>query len=149
MKVVLVMFKDGARRDFAVAEGGTIVGRRKDCTLRIGTADVSRRHCELIVAGKSLKVRDLGSSNGTFVNGKRIAESPLRAGDKLSVGPVVFTVQIDGLPKAISPPRGEEASPATAAAAGVDEDVLDLDEDEIDEDITGLFDDEDDDQDKV
>ncbi len=150
MKVVLVMFKDGERRDFAVAEGESVLGRRRDCTLRIGTPDVSRRHCELTVAGKLVKVRDLGSSNGTFVNGKRVAESPLRAGDKLSVGPVLFTVQIDGLPKAISPPPDEGKAAAAVASGQADDEILDLDDEDVEDDITGLFDDEqDEDKDEV
>ncbi|MBI5865509.1 MAG: FHA domain-containing protein [Planctomycetes bacterium] len=103
MKTVLVMFKDGERRDFPLADGKTVIGRREDCGLRIPIGDVSRQHCEVEQAGNQLVVRDLGSSNGTYINGKRIAEAKLMAGDKLAVGPVMFIVQINGLPGKLTP----------------------------------------------
>ena len=98
MKTVLVMFKDGERRDFPVTTEKVIVGRREDCGLRIPTADVSRQHCEIVLKGSELIVRDLGSSNGTYVNGKRVAEAKLLAGDKVSIGPIIFIVQVNGMP---------------------------------------------------
>ena len=103
MKVVLVRFRDGERRDLLLPEAMTVVGRRPDCDLRIPARDVSRRHCELAVGENELRVKDLGSSNGTFVNGQRVAEKVLAPGDRLRVGPVVFVVQIDGKPKEIEP----------------------------------------------
>jgi len=126
MKVVLVMFKDEERREFPLADKSTVVGRRPDCDLRIPTGDVSRQHCEIAVGDDKVIVRDLGSSNGTYVNGKRVAESKLSAGDRLEVGPVMFIVQIDGKPREIKPadlvPQRE-----TAAEEG-EEEILDLDE---------------------
>ncbi|MDX2198482.1 MAG: FHA domain-containing protein [Phycisphaerae bacterium] len=103
MQVNLVMFKDEERRDFAVQGDRTVIGRKLDCDLRIPTGDVSREHCEVLSNGSGLRVRDLESANGTYVNGKRVTESPLKAGDKLSVGPVVFVVQVDGQPARITP----------------------------------------------
>lgn len=103
MKVVLVMFKDGERRDFAMTAPKTVIGRKSDAALRIPTADVSREHCEVELAGNDVILRDLGSSNGTYLNGKRIAEARVMAGDKISIGPVTFIVQINGLPPRITP----------------------------------------------
>ena len=101
MGVVLVMFKDGERRDFPLEAGETTIGRRQDCRLRVQTADVSRQHCVLTVAGGGVAVRDLDSANGTFVNNARVTEAKLKAGDKLKVGPAVFVVQINGEPREI------------------------------------------------
>lgn len=121
MRVVLVMFKDGERRDFALTEPKTVIGRKADAVLRIPTADVSREHCEMEVAGNEVTVRDLGSSNGTYLNGKRIAEARVMAGDKISVGPVTFIVQVNGLPPKITPfdvrpePQATADKPAAAA----------------------------------
>jgi pSer/pThr/pTyr-binding forkhead associated (FHA) protein len=135
MDVVLVMFKDDEQREFPLAAKKVILGRRPDCDLRIPTRDVSRRHCEIGpgVRRGELIVRDLGSSNGTFVNDKRVAESKLNPGDRLTVGPVTFVVRIDGEPADIKPqdvaPRLEEAEgPVVPVAAdGVDtNDILDL-----------------------
>ena len=135
MDVVLVMFKDTDRREFPLSENRTIVGRRPDCQLRIPTRDVSRRHCEISPGEKrsELIVRDLGSSNGTYVNGKRVAESKLIAGDRLTVGPVTFVIQLNGEPKDIKPgdavPVREEAGEAVVPVQTdtVDtDDILDL-----------------------
>lgn len=119
MRAVLVMFKDGERRDFVLSEPKTVIGRKADASLRIPTADVSREHCEVELAGNEIVVRDLGSSNGTYLNGKRIAEARVMAGDKISVGPVTFIVQVNGLPPKITPfdVRPAPQGPAPKAAA--------------------------------
>jgi pSer/pThr/pTyr-binding forkhead associated (FHA) protein len=100
MQVLLVMFRDaGNHRPFAVSKPQTVIGRREDCDLRIPVNDVSRKHCRLLMDEvDGLRVEDLGSSNGTFVNGQRVQIQELNAGDTLQVGPVAFVVQIDGVP---------------------------------------------------
>src|SRR5699024_6715597 len=99
MDISLVMFKaNGDRRDFKV-RGRAIIGRKHSCDLRIPLPNVSRQHCEIVVEDQTAKVRDLGSSNGTYHNSKRIEEeSILSAGDEIVVGPVIFIVVIDGEP---------------------------------------------------
>lgn len=104
MDVKLVMFRpNGQRKDFPVMNPVTVIGRGDNCDLRVPLVSVSRRHCELRVQGGTLKVRDLASSNGTYVNNGRVTEVDLRAGDRLAVGPVVFTLQVDGRPEEIKP----------------------------------------------
>jgi len=105
MEVKLIMFKnDGQRKDFPVTGPTISIGRGEDCDLRMPRLSVSRRHCELSLTDQEIKVRDLGSSNGTYLNNNRISEETgLKAGDRLAVGPVVFAVQIDGQPEEIQP----------------------------------------------
>ena len=59
-----------------------IIGRAENCTIQLptdpGHLDVSRHHCLLEIAPPRLRVRDLGSRNGTFVNGQKIGERPER-----------------------------------------------------------------------
>src|ERR1700733_1859194 len=99
MQVVLVMFRnDGERRSFSVVRNMTVIGRREDCDLRIPVGDVSRKHCRLVRTDDGIRVEDLGSSNGTTVNGQRVKEAVLNPGDTVGVGPVAFIVQIDGVP---------------------------------------------------
>jgi pSer/pThr/pTyr-binding forkhead associated (FHA) protein len=99
MQVVLVMFRgDGERRSFSIVRDVTVIGRREDCDFRIPLGEISRKHCRLIKDGESLRAEDLGSSNGTYVNGARVQEAELSPGDTLKVGSVVFVVQIDGVP---------------------------------------------------
>lgn len=138
MQVVLIMFKaDGERRSFSLPRDVTLVGRREDCDLRIPLGDVSRKHCRLIRDGDTLRLEDLGSSNGTFHNGVRVQEAILQAGDNIRVGPVIFTVQIDGSPPddhLMPPGVGEEAEVAMPAqvpeleteATQLPDDVIDL-----------------------
>lgn len=158
MKVVLVMFKENERRDFPLTTKTTTLGRQPDCALRIPTGDVSRRHCEITVGDKDVILKDLRSSNGTFVNGERVAEAKLKAGDKLSVGPVTFIVQINGMPAKITPKDavlepdvpvavGDVEKPKEPAKPRKDddeEDVLDLDE----FDFEDMFEDEDEEEDR-
>ncbi|MBU0640816.1 MAG: FHA domain-containing protein [Planctomycetes bacterium] len=129
MKVVLVRFKGAERRDIRLTQEKCIIGRRPDANLRIQSGDVSRQHCAVTVGPDEASVKDLGSSNGTFVNGKRIAETALRPGDRLALGPVVFVVQIDGKPATIKP---EDVQTETAAAALDNDELLDLDDIEFD-----------------
>ena len=122
MDVTLVMFKsDGTRRDFPIRRPKVLMGRTNTCDLRIPLSSVSRRHCELMLADDEISVRDLGSSNGTFLNDQRIKESPLEAGDELTIGPVVFTVVVDGKPSEIEPVRSAVGGPAGAGPTSQDD----------------------------
>lgn len=113
MQVILVMFKgEGERRSFSVARDVTVVGRREDCDLRIPLGEVSRKHCRIIKDGQSLRIEDLGSSNGTFHNGQRVQEAVIQPGDTIRIGSVGFVVQIDG-----RPPEDQMTPPAASNAA--------------------------------
>lgn len=115
MQAVLVMFRaaDDDRRAFNVTKEITVIGRREDCDLRIPLGEVSRKHCRIIRDDEELRLEDLGSSNGTYLNGQRVQEAPLAAGDTVQVGPVAFVLQIDGLP------GNDDLQPVRVAAADV------------------------------
>jgi len=142
MEVLLVMFKDdGSRKEFPLSAGKTLVGRSEECDLRIPLPEISRKHSIVMVGNNNVAVRDLGSANGTYVNNKRISEQELVAGDHLVIGPVVFTVRVNGEPKHVKPvqtrveTRGPAelkksakgkpgaAAPAAAVAAGEDDPI--------------------------
>jgi pSer/pThr/pTyr-binding forkhead associated (FHA) protein len=75
----------------------TIVGRGKDCQLRIPLADVSRQHCQFTLKDEQLFVRDLGSSNGTQIAERTIPTGKdilLADGDTVTVGPVSFVIHV-------------------------------------------------------
>ncbi len=127
MDVKLVMFKrDGQRKDFPIGNGTATIGRGQDCTLRIPLLNVSREHCHIIKGDDEVRVKDLASSNGTYVNNRRVTESSLKAGDRLTIGPIVLTVQIDGVPQEITPVKslGLEAAAAPPTLMGVEEDEI-------------------------
>lgn len=105
MNVNLVLFKkNGTRKDFSLPSTVTVVGRRQDCDLCVPLMVISRRHCELNMDQGQLKVRDLGSRNGTFLNDRKIEEETVNPGDKLQIGPLCFIAQIEGKPEAIEAP---------------------------------------------
>ena len=119
MEVKLIMFReDGRRRDFAIAEGATTIGRKDDCDIRVPLTEVSRRHAEIVVEGDSVTLRDLGAANGTFLNNRRITEEDMEPGDQIMVGPVVFTLQIDGDPAEDEMIKIRTRLPARSADAG-------------------------------
>jgi len=106
MNTTLVIFtKSGRRKEIPLRPGVTIIGRRPDCDIRIPTAFVSRKHARILCQDSKTVVQDLGSSNGNFVNSERITETAVNPGDTLSVGSAMFTVQIDGEPGKITPPK--------------------------------------------
>ena len=111
--VNIVLFKkDGSKKNFSLPSNLTVIGRRHDCDLCIPLMIVSRRHCQLSQNNESLKVRDLDSKGGTFLNGKRISQATIKAGDYLKIGPLTFMFQIDGEPKNAAPPQQPKTKPA-------------------------------------
>ena len=113
MDVNLILFKkDGSQKAFSLPSDATIIGRRHDCDLCIPLMVVSKRHCQLNQNKEAVKIRDLDSRNGTFLNGKRIDETMVKAGDYIRIGPLTFLLQIDGKPEKIIPPK---AKPKPAA----------------------------------
>lgn len=68
------------------------IGRSTGAEFMVEAPLVSRLHCQLTASDGALHVKDLGSTNGTFVNGKRIRSSGLQSGDRLAVGRVELIV---------------------------------------------------------
>jgi len=73
-------------------EGKTVLGREANCDISIPVEHLSRRHVEFEIKGGKLLIRDLDSSNGTFLNGNRITESYAKPGDKIKVDVISFEV---------------------------------------------------------
>jgi predicted component of type VI protein secretion system len=91
--VLQVVRGRSASNTLKLTDGVTTIGRHDDCVIRIKSSQVSRRHCEVFEVAQKLTIRDLGSSNGTFVNGKRVVgQQVLKLGDELTVGSVSLRV---------------------------------------------------------
>jgi DNA-binding CsgD family transcriptional regulator len=82
---------------FRIDEGFHVIGRGTICDIHLAHASVSRPHAVLVRQGGELLIRDLGSQNGSFVDGKRVRWSELRAGSSLRLGDVTLDV-VDRLP---------------------------------------------------
>lgn len=74
----------GAR--FLLDRDRTVIGRHPDCEIFLHDVTVSRRHSEVRRSGNAFTVHDLGSLNGTYVNGERVDERRLESGDEVQVG---------------------------------------------------------------
>jgi len=80
----------GSRSDALV--GVLTVGRGPDCNLRFDAPGLSRTHARLIPTDTGVQIEDLGSSNGTFLNGKRILRGEAKVGDELAFDVLRFRV---------------------------------------------------------
>jgi len=82
----LVVTVDGEQKTFRLREGSWTVGRSKTCELVIPTKAISRQHAQLYVDGNQVTIKDLGSSNGIYVNGNRAKVAVLNDGDVIGLG---------------------------------------------------------------
>jgi pSer/pThr/pTyr-binding forkhead associated (FHA) protein len=129
MEANLVMqLKNKAPKTIAVPSEVTVIGRQRNCDLRIPLDSISRRHCEVHCNTQGVVLRDLGSRNGTFLNGAKISnkEQVLHPGDRIQIGPITFVLQINGQPareSANTQPQTPQKSPSDTDFA-VEEDDL-------------------------
>ena len=83
-------------RSAVLGSKGALIGRSRDCDIRLDDVNISRHHAEVRPSGANWTVRDLGSTNGVKVNGVRIdAAQSLRSGDTLELGTTQITFLID------------------------------------------------------
>jgi pSer/pThr/pTyr-binding forkhead associated (FHA) protein len=74
-----------------------VIGRDEGCNLRPASPAISKKHCAILVKTGRVYIKDLGSTNGTFVNDNVITEEQeLLPGDRVKVGPLEFTLQLTG-----------------------------------------------------
>lgn len=80
-----------AGREFLFDQTSVVIGRTPECDVILYDAGVSRRHARIFDEGAGFHIEDLGSSNGTVVNGSKVSKQPLKDGDSITLGPVKFT----------------------------------------------------------
>jgi len=90
----------------------TTVGRVEDNSFQLAEPSVSSHHCELVLQGDDVLVRDLNSTNGTFINGEKVTETLLKPGQTLRLGQIELRLD-DGTPL----PAPSAPAPASAPAA--------------------------------
>lgn len=73
----------------------TTIGRVEDNLFQIPEPSVSSHHCEVLVRGNDVIVRDLNSTNGTFINGQKVSESALKPGEVLRLGQIEMRLESD------------------------------------------------------
>lgn len=93
----------------------TLVGRDEDCDLRLDHKSISKLHCVIVKTDGLLLIRDLGSTNGTRVNGQRVRRAALLPNDTLAVATLKFQIKFGTeLEKAINPgsPKSGDDEPS-------------------------------------
>jgi sigma-B regulation protein RsbU (phosphoserine phosphatase) len=112
---LLISIGAGAGRQFTLDSEETVIGRSGGLPITLEGANISRRHARIVRSGDQFSVEDLGSSNGTYVNDRRIsAKSPLVANDVLRIGPYSFRFQ----PETAPPPADLTIHRETVALPG-------------------------------
>jgi serine phosphatase RsbU (regulator of sigma subunit) len=87
----LVLLQEGGAIPYGLDGETTVLGRAPECQIQLDSNMVSRRHAQVVREGNVFYVEDLGSGNGTFLNGKRIAgRTPLKSDDRLKLGPILL-----------------------------------------------------------
>jgi pSer/pThr/pTyr-binding forkhead associated (FHA) protein len=94
----------------------TTVGRVEDNALPVAEASVSSHHCEIHVVHDDVIIKDLNSTNGTFINGEKITEAVLKPGQTLRLGQVELRLD-DGTPLPVPAPAPTPPAPAPVTAA--------------------------------
>src|ERR1700752_52565 len=92
MRAQLVPLDGGA--PIEVIKDLTLVGRKEDCDLRLDHKSVSKLHCVIVKTDGLLLLRDLGSTNGTRVNGQRVRRAALLPNDQLSIATSRYRVHL-------------------------------------------------------
>jgi pSer/pThr/pTyr-binding forkhead associated (FHA) protein len=118
MRAQLVPLDGGSPID--VTKDLTLVGRKEDCDLRLDHKSVSKMHCVIVKTDGMLLLRDLGSTNGTRVNGQRVRRAVLLPNDQLSIANYKFKVYL-----------GPDAPPPAHGAALREEHTQQLDAKEV------------------
>ncbi|HWG42773.1 MAG TPA: FHA domain-containing protein [Gemmataceae bacterium] len=103
-----------------------LLGRHAECDIQIDSRKISRRHCCIAQVSDYLIVRDLGSTNGIRINGVRVGEGRLAAGDELTIGNNRYKVAWDAMPANPNPvrPPKKQTVRAPSAVAGIEDELL-------------------------
>src|SRR4028118_1725004 len=117
MPKLQISLPDAPQVSHDLTEETITIGRVDDNAIHIDDGSVSGRHAELVRSGEDYILRDLNSTNGTRVNGKRITEQALKDGDKLRLGNIEAAYHSENPSHAQPLPAAEEvlATPATAS----------------------------------
>ncbi|WP_169972734.1 FHA domain-containing protein [Tautonia rosea] len=93
MPARLVPLVSGLIRPIPLERPVVLIGRHLECDAQVSHSRISRRHCCVAQIAGGLVIRDLGSRNGTRINGEQIEEAALEDGDEIAIGPVVFRLE--------------------------------------------------------
>src|SRR4051812_29441225 len=100
----LVVLSEGLTgRSHELKVDKTTIGRLEDNSFQISEQSVSSHHCEVLLQGNDVLIRDLNSTNGTYINGEKITEKVLKTGQILRLGQVEVRLEVEGQQPAPAP----------------------------------------------
>lgn len=105
MARLIISLKDAPSTTHELTADRTTVGRVEGNDVVVADASVSGSHCEILKDGENYTVKDLGSTNGTFLNGRRIEEEGLQPGAKLKLGEIPVSFEAEGMTQSASAAR--------------------------------------------
>ncbi|MFG0296713.1 MAG: SpoIIE family protein phosphatase [Maioricimonas sp. JB045] len=95
----LVLLQGGEALPYELSRESTTLGRLPECDIQLQSNMVSRNHARVTIQGDDVLIEDLGSGNGSYVNGKRITEpTTLTHGDRIKLGPILLRFEVDNPP---------------------------------------------------
>ncbi len=97
MACLAVLYPREFYRKISLSEGRTVIGRGTDADIRFDDELISRRHCEIRFDGNSFQIRDLDSTNGTFIDGQEVQNCTFEPKNRLQIGRVIFTVTFENM----------------------------------------------------
>jgi len=124
MAKLVILTQGMAGRSHELKVDRTTIGRVDDNSFPIVEASVSSHHCEVLLRGNEVVIRDLNSTNGTFINGEKITESVLKPGQTLRLGQVELRLEAEGAPSTAPAPAPSGAAPAPASSKKAESTVL-------------------------
>ena len=113
MSKLVVLSEGFSGRAFEIKAEKTTIGRIEDNAFQLAEQSISSHHAEVWLSGEEVMVKDLGSTNGTFINGDKITESKLKPGQTLRFGTIDLRLETPGQP---NPPPMPAKKPADKAA---------------------------------
>ena len=116
-----------AGREVIIPVSEFLIGRGEECHLRPRSDAISRRHCAIIVSEKQVVVHDLGSKNGSYVNGQRVeGKCVVQSGDQFLVGPLEFEFVIEHALGGAKRPAARDVKEVAARTAASSNEDLDI-----------------------
>lgn len=111
MEAKLIVVGGKANRDTVTLKLPAVIGRSRDADLTVAHPMISRRHCQVFEVDGLMMIRDLGSLNGTVVEGQRVTRAAVRPQDEVTVGPLTFRAQYEyhGDLDSVPPPEIHQA----------------------------------------
>lgn len=119
MPKITINTTDGSALEFELSADRYRIGRAQDNDLVVPDGSVSSYHGEIIVQGNSIEFNDLGSTNGTHVNGQRVENATINPGEDFRIGSCPVLLHADAATQPAYEPAADDAAPAASDAPDI------------------------------